>query len=140
MREILFRGKRIDNGEWVESNGISQPFDGVVRLNTIVGYVDVYPETVGQYTGLTDKNSRKIFEGDLLRGRSGRVFSVAYNPDIAGFVTRPTDGDEHSRPCMNYGTTEHYAVIGTVYDANEGLFDGLWDTSWEKDLKGACAR
>lgn len=70
MREILFRGKRTFCNEWVYGDLVHYP--DRVKIDTHEtgqpwrGY-DVFPETVGQFTGMTDENGAKIFEGDIVR-------------------------------------------------------------------------
>ena len=84
-REILFRGKRTDNGEWVEGylcechHKDTGKYDYAIQEMFENGYImhEVIPETVGQYTGLTDNNGKKIFEGDIL----GAHLDVNYPED-----------------------------------------------------------
>lgn len=129
MREILFRGKRIDNGEWVYGMLCNVLWDGELEVEPAIQVSDelemfahpVIPETVEQYTGLDDKNGVKIFEGDILKGAM-RNLIVAYKG--AGFIAYWNDHD------YGYGTEQMWCnlveggeVIGNIHD-NPELMEG----------------
>jgi uncharacterized phage protein (TIGR01671 family) len=66
-RKILFRGKRIDNGEWVYGDLTQNPNVAIFENRGHCGENDVIPETVGQFTGLIDKIGKLVFEGDIVK-------------------------------------------------------------------------
>ena len=91
MREILFRGKRTDNGEWIKGYYASigeyhYILTGQLALVPYLGFEHflVNPDTVGRFTGLTDKNGTKIFEGDIVK-YDEELYSVVYEPDVGMF-------------------------------------------------------
>ena len=146
MREILFRGKRTDNGEWIEGylnqhrggvifdcccNAISANDyyinDWVAKLDTdLYGCVyKVIPETVGQFTGLTDKNGVKIFEGDIVR------YDVNYHDMVISYDVENWDGwlyedmDDNMQAYSIYEfNLKDIAVIGNIHDNPEILKGG----------------
>ncbi len=134
MREILFRGKRVDNGEWIEGgyaeNGgktfiivrtryipDTRDWDTVEYYENNPCYhlsmIEVDPETVCQYTGLTDKNGRKIFEGDIINDIDYGIMKCIYLH--GSFVWYKEDGFKIE--CMRYVPV--IEVIGNIFDNPE---------------------
>ena len=125
MREILFRGKNPVSSEWAYGSLVLEKnaFDERLIL-TIISDADgnetlVIPETVGQYAGLYDKNGIKVFEGDIISGKSGR-FKVTWCDSICSFIAAGMD-EIHGLPSMNKGTLKYYEIIGNIYDNPELL-------------------
>lgn len=139
MREILFRGKQTDNGEWVEgyyykakyyrTNGELCDYITVPRLDEYIipspKYV-VDASTIGQYTGLKDKNGTKIFEGDIIYAVSNfdaANMVVVYDP--AEFCLVLCEDYKTYKPgwgfkCLCYESF-YMEVVGNIYDNPELL-------------------
>lgn len=114
-REILFRGKRIDNGEWVIANNLCVREDFAM-----VAIFKVLRNTVGQFTGLYNDNGNEIFEDDIV------VFDEAEDPDMERAVVVFDDGKFKLKYC-NYGymddldgvTAKRQIIIGNIHDNPE---------------------
>lgn len=127
-REILFRGKRVDNGEWLFGD-LRHIFHGEYRthivdnsngLNNDVCGLEVASSTVGRFTGLTDRNGVKIFEGDIVR----------YGDTIHRVVFEQRNGTAYfglvysayeTLPFGHYQDLKQIEVIGNIYDNPELL-------------------
>lgn len=131
MREILFRGKD-ENDVWQhgfycafndESYRIYSGFAETDCGDYYPDWDEVNPETVGQYTGLTDKNGKKIFEGDIVRlvyNGNEHIYQVVY--DVTELDFKATNGREEYGNNFQYPTCcEEVEVIGNIYDNPELL-------------------
>lgn len=126
MREILFRGKRVDNGEWVYSSFIMQDKEHKLLLLAEVELFDgemwraIDPETVGQFTGLYDKKGTRIFEGDIIMPTVPSnipPYEVVFDVTEGQFVVKDACGGHHGT-LANYGriTDNRYKVVGNKWD------------------------
>ena len=132
----LFRGKRIDNGEWAEGHLITDEKDD---LKYFIGYVlgtdedgsphdldavQVDPSTICQCTGLKDKNGKLIFENDIMEAHIDEDFpedvsrfKVEWNGK--GWIENHPDGVD--REYLDDFDTEHFKVVGNIFDNPELL-------------------
>jgi uncharacterized phage protein (TIGR01671 family) len=128
MREILFRGKRKDGGKWVygyfaitdaNSPSIYNGKKGLDKYGNHWASVD--PGTVGQYTGLKDKDGAMIFEGDILQFQPPEedIYKVVFNQ--GGWMLVPGGGSDCDEYLYEWHTTAK--VTGNIYDNPERLAD-----------------
>ena len=115
MREILFRGKSLDNGKWIEGD--------LLRIN---GHVFIFPDpapkgidkykvdpaTVGQYTGRKDKNGKKVYEADILTDKFGSMGVVEWRD--SGFVVNFGDTDIFDLSDC-FGDSYQMWVVGNIH-------------------------
>ena len=132
MHDIEFRGKRIDNGEWVEGYYYKAKYyrtDDELCDYITVPHLNEYsvpsskyvvdPSTVGQYIGLNDRDGTKIFEGDIVKRfllGEMRVYQIVYDNGLASFIGQA--GIKFTT--FDYDSAE-FEVVGNIYDNKLGV-------------------
>lgn len=130
MREILFKARRIDNGEWVVGQYVNTCYPGkdketghfiVVYPNE---YHEIYTSTICQFTGLCDKNGNRIWENDILMAHLDESYpeDVTYETvewNVAGWVTHEAGSTD--REYLDEFDTEYFEVVGNIFDNPELL-------------------
>lgn len=119
MREIKFRGKSRIDGEWFYGNYTDKDKKGNTHVcNLSKGCLVIDPDTVGQYTGLKDRDGNEMFEGDVVQfGEGGYFYVVEWSGEDAAFLARRTC----SQAVINLGISHRYLhIVGNIHD-NPGL-------------------
>ncbi len=147
MREILFRGKQVNGNKWVEGSLVKQRcYDNDKRYKFIccitnealghsmfISSKTVIPSTVGQYTGLADKNGKKIFEGDILEftNNDGEKthYEIFWNEAKSAWYIREHHGFEDD--CIEWNPKQ-FKIIGNIYDNPELMRKSTLNTSKSK--------
>ena len=141
IREVIFRGKRTDNGEWItDSETYIRDGDGIWLSDENLNVVTVIPETVGQYTGLTDKNGVRIFEGDILNVSSDVAYGGVAVHRLGYFVVEFHNGcfmksalddpqlsffDNAKRKGLyHFISTDIHKIVGNIHDNPDILKGG----------------
>lgn len=134
MRTIKFRGKKLENGEWLYGDLVQDDEGGYyVYPNDCDGlYLNnrVDPYTIGQFTGLLDKNGKQIYEGDIIQGEYNHKHLIRYIEEDARFTSTLVAyvGDKYAERCNTGDVTQKWinefnkVVIGNIYD-NPELMD-----------------
>lgn len=129
MRDIEFRGKRTDNGEWVEGYVCRYGWTGKENTYIMPNYasalysLEVDPKTVGQYTGLTDKNGKRIFEGDMINPFDDEIDKMVVEFHLGQFLL-----------CL-YGECGYMAEYGWEEEGNYCCFEAEPLLSYGDDIE-----
>jgi uncharacterized phage protein (TIGR01671 family) len=131
MRNIKFRGKRKDNGEWVTGYLCENVFDKlmiqvvtITQLQRLHDTFEIIPETVGQFTGLMDKNGKELYESDIVLWDGFKAI-IEWLPRMAGYYAMWKGEGVHFHDMQQivpaHGGLRHIEIIGNIHDNSDLL-------------------
>lgn len=135
MREILFKAKRIDNGEWVEGQYVyffnpktenGEPIKHFISNGTTIFTDEIDPSTLCQYTGLKDKNGKRIWENDILKGF---IYPFLYDGEFNYFAT--VEWSEEYKYFFLYTVKNPNSTVRGISEGNGELLENFNSDNWE---------
>ena len=130
MREILFRGKRADDSEWVEGGYFQEPYtdkEFIVQWNSsglgFKEFIEIQKDTICQYTGLADKNGNRIWENDIVRIENSMDEGIGNIEFYGGMWYVDGEPSNSLYDIMEYDDTAEIEAIGNIFD-NPELMEG----------------
>lgn len=117
--EIKFRGKRVDNGEWVYGYYVVKAGMPFIFSFGVIEPILVIPETVGQYTGLNDKNKNEIYEGDIVSDRWANYYTPIFRNGIYMAYNVEHSNLKNQDPSTQFNTIwkdDNCEIIGNIHD------------------------
>lgn len=128
MREVLFRGKQIDNGDWIEGYYLKADWNGkeisaiipqntvLYSGNTIDSIIEIDPKTLCQYTGMNDKKGKRIWENDIVRIENSMDEGIGNIEFYGGMWYVDGEPSNSMYDIMEYDDIAEIEVIGNIFD------------------------
>ena len=124
IREIKFKAKRLDNGEWVEGDLMKEHYGGakiIEDTGRVYNWRAVDPSTVCQFTGLTDCEGKELYEHDVIKNYPFIPSEIVWSEELSGYYLKHANGKIEGKPLGHYLSLGKFIVVGNKFDKENGV-------------------